>query len=252
MKLQNPAPGRRVTSPFGMRKHPTLGTWRMHNGIDYGGTFDVLAAGDGIVVHVADEWNNLTPKQKARQTGGNVVTIKHADNLFTTYYHGQRQTHLKVGDRVKAGDKIYVSGSTGRSTGPHLHFETRTTRTGGQRDPNIYLNGASVTPVNPGGAPNTNKLDRATWKAWQEALKKHHGYTGMIDGIPGKLSWAAVQRSAKQHYKGPIDGIPGPNTYKAVQSKLKALGYYDGIVDGIWGKATISGLQRALNEGGYK
>lgn len=248
MKLQCPAPGRPITSPYGPRRHPITGQiGKMHRGIDYGGTFDVLSAGDGIVYKVSYNGNKVSG-------GGHVVIIKHASNLYSVYYHGRERTKLKVGDRVQAGDFIYVSGSTGASTGPHLHFETRTGSVGQwgtDKDPNIFFSGASVTPQTPGGIPVNGHLDKTTWKAWQTVLKEKYGYTGIIDGNPGRMSWSAVQRSVKQHYKGSIDGIPGSNTYKAIQSKLKALGFYTGVVDGVFGRGSISALQRALNEGKY-
>jgi peptidoglycan hydrolase-like protein with peptidoglycan-binding domain len=83
-------------------------------------------------------------------------------------------------------------------------------------------------------------------------LKEDWGYEGIIDGIPGKLSWSAVQRSAVQYgYRGPIDGTPGPLTRTAVQRRLADKGFYAGKIDGIWGRGTIGGLQNALNKGAY-
>lgn len=248
MKLQNPAPGRPITSPYGPRRHPITGQiGKMHRGIDYGGTFDVLAAGDGIVHKVSYNGNKVSG-------GGHVVIIKHASNLYTVYYHGRERTKLKVGDRVKAGDFIYVSGSTGASTGPHLHFETRTGsygQWGTDKDPNIFFSGSSVSTNTPGGIGVNGRWGPVTWKAWQTVLKEKYGYTGIIDGKPGKLTWSAIQRSVKQYYHGRIDGISGPNTYKAVQSRLKELAFYTGRIDGMFGKGSITALQRCLNEGKY-
>jgi murein DD-endopeptidase len=254
MKLYNPAPGRRVTSPYGPRRHPISGAiGKMHRGIDYGGTFDVLSAGDGIVHKISYNGNKKTG-------GGHVVIIKHATKLFTVYYHGAHATRLKVGDRVKAGDFIYRSGSTGASTGPHLHFEVRTGSVGQwgtNVDPNIYLTGSR--PDVDTGSDNAYKvsvsvngnLDTATWRAWQTALKAKWGFRGIIDGKPGTMTWTAIQTSCGKHYKGKIDGIPGPMTRRAVQLYLKELKYYNGAIDGIWGRGTISALQRSLNEGRY-
>src|SRR5210317_880602 len=104
MKLINPAPGRKVTSAYGPRTHPITGQkGKMHHGIDFGGSFNVLAAGDGIVNHVG----------YSAKGGGHVVIIKHATNLYTVYYHGKDATKFKVGDRIKAGEVVYRSGSTG-------------------------------------------------------------------------------------------------------------------------------------------
>jgi murein DD-endopeptidase MepM/ murein hydrolase activator NlpD len=254
LKLYNPAPGRKITSPYGPRRHPISGAiGKMHRGIDYGGTFNVISAGDGIVHKVSYNGNKRTG-------GGHVVIIKHATRLFSVYYHGAQATGLKVGDRVKAGQFIYRSGSTGASTGPHLHFEVRTGSSGQwgtNVDPNIYLTG-SRPDVDTGSEdaykvalPVNGKLDTNTWRAWQTALKSKWKYRGVIDGVPGTMTWSSVQASCGKYYKGRIDGIPGPNTRKAVQSYLKSLGFYSGKIDGIWGRGTISGLQRSLNEGKY-
>jgi len=253
MKLYNPAPGRKITSPYGPRRHPITGqVGRMHRGIDYGGTFDVLAAGDGIIHKVSYNGNKRTG-------GGHVVIIKHGNRLFTVYYHGAHRTRFNKGDRIKAGEKIYLSGSTGASTGPHLHFEVRTGingQWGTDVDPNIYLTGSKPdVPTGPNGykvrVTVNGRENRETWAAWQTALKARWDYRGMIDGIPGRLTWTAVQKSAGKHYKGRIDGIPGPMTRRAVQNRLKDLRFYTGPIDGIWGRGTWSAVQRSLNEGKY-
>jgi murein DD-endopeptidase MepM/ murein hydrolase activator NlpD len=253
MKLYNPAPGRKVTSPYGPRRHPISGAiGQMHRGIDYGGVFDVLSAGDGIVHKISYNGNKKTG-------GGHVVIIKHATKLFTVYYHGAHVTKLRVGERVKAGQFIYRSGSTGASTGPHLHFEVRTGSSGQwgtDTDPNIYLTG-SKPDVPTGSDPYKvslkvdGKPSRDAWRGYQTALKARWGFTGVIDGIPGKMTWESIQRSCGKHYTGKIDGIPGPLTRKAVQLRLKDLKFYTGVIDGIWGKGTWSAIQRSLNEGKY-
>jgi len=253
MKLYNPAPGRKITSPYGPRRHPISGrVGQMHRGIDYGGTFDVLAAQDGIVHLVSYNPNKRTG-------GGHVVIIKHATNLFTVYYHGAHATKLKVRDRVVAGQFIYRSGSTGASTGPHLHFEVRTGasgRWGTDVDPNIYLTGSKPdTPTGPNGykvsVTVNGRENRETWAAWQTALKARWDYRGVIDGKPAQMTWSAIQRSCGKHYTGRVDGIPGPMTRRAVQNRLKDLGFYNGRIDGSWGRLTWSAIQRSLNAGKY-
>lgn len=221
----------------------------MHHGIDFGGSFKVLCAGDGIVTHIG--WSP--------RGGGHVVIVKHASNLYTVYYHGAHRTPLKKKDRVRSGDFIYRSGTTGASTGNHLHFEARTSRLWGRtQDPLPLIDGTTPAPVRPTLLKVDGRMGRNTWKVWQDVLKDDWEYRGIIDGIPGKLTWSAIQRSVVDHgYTGPIDGIPGPNTRKAVQRRLKDIGsrspipFYTGPIDGIWGRGTISGLQRALNGGKY-
>jgi len=227
MKLHNPAPGRKITSPYGPRRHPITGELgRMHNGIDYGGQFPVLSAGPGVVR--SEGYNS---------SAGNWVVIDHGF-VHTAYYHGATRTHLKPGQRVNTGDFIYTSGTTGSSTGNHLHFEVRTGPTGFWKtavDPQPYLNGNAAVTV----LPVSGRADRATWRAWQNDLQAKGLYKGRIDGIPGPMTYRAIQGWAgvKQ------DGVIGPITRRAVQTKLKIK------VDGVWGRETWSTIQRKLNDG---
>ena len=239
MKLANPAPGRPITSPYGPRRHPVTGQLgKMHHGVDYGGTFDVLSAGDGIVDHVG--WSP--------RGGGHVVIIKHAPNLYTVYYHGKTRTKWKKGERIRQGDLVYVSGSTGMSTGPHLHFEVRRSRKWGHtEDPLAFIGREVSVAVKPGPLAVNGRLDKTTWKAWQEALKRDWGYEGIIDGIPGQMTYTAIQRSCNADRTGKLDVA----TRKRVQMRLKASDFYLGPIDGIWGKGTITALQRALNQNKY-
>ena len=244
MKLNNPAPGRPVTSNYGWRIHPISKARKFHTGIDFGGTFNVEVAADGIVASVAPEWRNLSDGQKRRQSGGNTVVINHGE-VHTAYFHGREQSKLKVGDRVKAGQLVFVAGSTGASTGPHLHFEVRTKQAQATHtDPNPYLNASPTKPIAP--LPVDGRLSQRTWMAWQRLLKAKWNYTGLIDGIPGSGTWKAIQRSAVEYgYQGKIDGVAGPMTRKAVQRRLKVAD------DGVWGRVTISALQNRLNDGSY-
>jgi len=233
-RLVNPAPGRPVTSPYGIRRHPISGATSKHRGIDYGGTFDVLSAGDGIVQKVSHGASK-------KSGGGHVVIIKHAVDCFSVYYHGAKRTQLNVGNRVTAGQFIYRSGSTGAATGPHLHFEVRTGRSGQwgtDTDPGPYFSANSAPTASHNTVKVTGRLNKETWKAWQEELRDH-GYRGVIDGIPGPMTNRAIQKWAgvKQ------DGIVGPLTRQAVQRKLGVK------ADGIWGQITISAIQRAINDG---
>ncbi len=98
-----------LTSPFGMR-------WgRMHNGID-------LAAPVGTPIYASDDGVVIASEYKG--SFGNLVIIDH-QNGFTTYYAHNSKNLVSVGDKIKAGDLIAKMGSTGRSTGSHLHFEIR-------------------------------------------------------------------------------------------------------------------------------
>lgn len=244
MKLDNPGKGYQRRSPFGMRKHPKTGAWRMHNGIDYANnakTFPVKAAQDGIVVKKGANMSKVNGF-------GHSLTIDHGSGIRTLYAHGAHASKFNVGDRIKRGDPVFDAGTTGSSTGIHLHFEVHLN--GKPVDPEPYYVSNGVTPVVPIFA--TGKLDRETWRRWQAVLKKSWKYEGIIDGIPGKMSWSAVQRSAVEYgYKGPINGSPDPQLRMAVQRRLQDKGYYNGKIDGVWGRVTITALQVALNENKY-
>ena len=113
--MRTPLDGARITSNFGKRKHPILGYTKMHKGVDFGASRNtpVYAAGDGIV-------------ESAMRNGGygNYIRIRHNSDYKTAYAHLARFAEfIKKGKRVKQGDVIGYVGSTGRSTGPHLHYE---------------------------------------------------------------------------------------------------------------------------------
>lgn len=111
-----PAPGYyTITSPFGYRVHPILGVTRFHSGVDIGVPTGgkVIAANDGIVI-----------KTTYTSSYGNMVMIDHGGGIVTLYAHGSKII-ATLGQEVKRGDVIMEAGSTGWSTGPHLHFEVR-------------------------------------------------------------------------------------------------------------------------------
>ena len=111
-----PCPGyTRISSEFGSRMHPVLGVVKFHNGIDMAapaGT-DILAAYDGTVVSA--DYNSSM---------GNYVMIAHGNSLYTIYMHASA-LYVSTGDKVSKGDVIAAVGTTGRSTGNHLHFGVR-------------------------------------------------------------------------------------------------------------------------------
>jgi murein DD-endopeptidase MepM/ murein hydrolase activator NlpD len=113
--MKTPIDGARLTSGFGPRRHPILGYSGMHTGIDFGaptGT-PIYAAGDGTIAKVG--WYGGY---------GRYIRIRHNKKYATAYGHMSRfASGIKVGSRVKQGQTIGYVGSTGRSTGPHLHYE---------------------------------------------------------------------------------------------------------------------------------
>lgn len=104
-----------ITSPFGRRMHPVRKTWRMHYGIDISATTgtDVFATADGVVTTVVTNPN--------ADACGIYIKITHDNNYVSTYCH-LSQALVKQGERVSAGCRIGRVGSTGVSTGPHLHY----------------------------------------------------------------------------------------------------------------------------------
>ncbi|MGX7896327.1 M23 family metallopeptidase [Tsuneonella sp. HG222] len=119
-----------MTSSFGMRTHPVLGGRRSHKGIDLGaptGT-PVYATADGTVA-MAEYYSSY----------GNYIQLQHGGNMETRYAHLSGY-NVAAGQKVRKGDLIGFVGSTGRSTGPHLHYEVRVD--GDAVDPRPYM----ITP----------------------------------------------------------------------------------------------------------
>lgn len=123
--MKTPIDGARMSSGFGMRQHPIQGYNKMHKGIDFAASTGtpIYAAGDGVV------------ELAGRRGGyGNYVRIRHNSQLKTAYAHMSRFAKgVATGDRVHQGDVIGYVGTTGSSTGPHLHYE-------------VMLNGVQVNP----------------------------------------------------------------------------------------------------------
>ncbi len=113
---------------FGMRNHPTLHIWKMHTGIDLGGRIGdpVYATGNGTV--------KLVEINRSRSGYGTQIVIDHEFGYQTRYAHLSK-TRVKPGDKVVRGQRIADVGNTGRSSGPHLHYEV------------IYM-GTRVNPIN--------------------------------------------------------------------------------------------------------
>lgn len=123
-----PVPSSRtITSPYGNRVHPIYGTVRFHSGIDIGaaGGNDIVAAESGTVILASTGYNGGY---------GNYIIIDHGNGMTTRYAHCSA-LYVSVGQKVSRGQTIAAIGSTGASTGNHLHFEVR-------------VNGATQNPVN--------------------------------------------------------------------------------------------------------
>ena len=113
--MKTPINGARLSSPFGMRKHPIDGFNKMHRGTDFAAPMGtpIMASGNGVIKKAG--WCG---------GGGNCVVIKHNSTYQTVYAHMSKfASGIKSGIRVKQGQTIGYVGSTGKSTGPHLHYE---------------------------------------------------------------------------------------------------------------------------------
>lgn len=138
---QEPVLGARVGSPFGYRIDPITGNTALHTGLDFPadtGTPIYAAAGGVVIV------------QEPHVAYGNMIEVDHGNHLITRYAHAS-QVFVKKGDIVKRGQKIAEVGTTGRSTGPHLHFEVWVA--GVVQDPRRFLNaGENLAAVGLNGA----------------------------------------------------------------------------------------------------
>jgi len=153
--LRTPINVARISSHYGSRHHPVLGYTKMHKGVDFAaptGT-PILAAGDGVVT-------------EANFVGayGNLVKIKHSASLTTAYAHASRfASGIKRGSRIKQGQVIAYVGTTGRTTGPHCHFE-------------VIINGKNVNPMSVQSTPGV-ELKNEALRAFVNHKKILQNYT---------------------------------------------------------------------------
>ena len=116
-----------ISSYYGMRNDPFTGKREHHAGVDFAGKegSEVLAVADGVITWASDRYGY-----------GNMVEITHGNGYATRYGHNKKIT-VKVGDKVQKGDVLALMGSTGRSTGPHVHYEVM--KNGRAVDPNKHI-----------------------------------------------------------------------------------------------------------------
>lgn len=162
--LKTPINGARLSSPFGYRRHPILGYSKLHTGVDFAaprGT-PIFAGGDGVIT-----------KRQRYGSYGNYIRIKHNATYSTAYAHMSKfRRGFRVGSRVKQGQVIGYVGTTGRSTGPHLHYE-------------VLKNGRHVNP---------NSVPRIGGKKIRgETLAKFRAKKSEIDSLISDLSSPKVE-----------------------------------------------------------
>ena len=200
MRLLKPWPDPYTVNPngkYGNRRHPISGRIKKHRGLDVAYSGLIYAPADGEVVHKGAALNKSTG-------GGYTLIVKHAPDLYTVYYHLREPSKLAVGAKVSTGDVLAHTGTTGASTGVHLHWETRKSRLfGTDFDP------ATVMDMSRSAADGATPSQSATPKLVE-------------DGILGRNTWVAVQTmlQAEGHYRGRINGVPGKTTIRGLQQWL--------------------------------
>ena len=177
--LTDPRPGARVSSPFGTRRYyGRKSGGGFHNGIDFEGKTGepILAAADGVINHQGWYFNY-----------GRTVKVSHADNFESLYAHMSRFADgMGPGSRVRKGDLIGYVGSTGRSTGAHLHFS-------------VIVNGQFVDPApyisDKGGAITLGGEALVSYRQWQQEIKQaadrssRKGWRGLFGPSTGNEPW---------------------------------------------------------------
>ena len=157
MFLRAPLEFRRISSVFGMRKHPILGVWRAHQGTDYSAASGtpVRSIGDGVVVQVG------------RMSGyGNVIDVRHANGYVSRYGHLRGFGRgIRRGSRVRIAQTIGFVGMTGLATAPHLHFEVFVK--GVRQNPRVALTSTGGQPL-PSGERAQFLATRARYLAMLE------------------------------------------------------------------------------------
>lgn len=163
--MRTPIDGARISSGFGMRHHPVLGYNKMHKGVDFAaprGT-PIYAAGDGVIDFVG-----------RKGAYGNYVVIRHNGTIKTAYAHMHKFAKgMSKGTRVSQGDVIGYVGTTGRSTGAHLHFE-------------ILKNNTQVNPSSI-NMPDTNMLAGSDLKKFKSMVS---GFKEQYASLDDDLSFA--------------------------------------------------------------
>jgi murein DD-endopeptidase MepM/ murein hydrolase activator NlpD len=146
--LSSPMEFSRITSGFAMRFHPILQNWRAHKGVDYAAPIGtpVRTVGEGTVDFAG--WQNGY---------GNVVQVQHSNDRSTLYAHLSR-IEVKKGQRVEQGQQIGAVGTTGWSTGPHLHFEFRVR--GQHEDPLSIAKSSEPVLLDPGSKDKFAEITR--------------------------------------------------------------------------------------------
>ena len=226
-----------------LARYPISDGWQDHlnrgsrGGIDYGvgmGT-PIPAPGAGRLENRPNNGNGF----------GNYIRFHHGNGFIDEYLHLKDGGFVAEGN-YQQGDIIGFSGSTGNSTGPHIHWHL-IDPSGTRVNPLDHVEGGSG-----GGSGSTASSVVNSIRLVQQNLANLGLYDGAIDGITGPKTWTGIQTVLQQNYlyDGPIDGIPGRNTYIGLQKYGQKNGNYapPGSVDGILGPLSWAGFLQTLVE----
>ena len=218
---------------------------RQHSGIDLDGD-----TGIKIITPFAGEVFDINRNSPENDGGGygNYVGIKHDQpKIFTFYGHMQEVAdHLNIGTKVKDGEVIGTLGNTGRSTGPHLHWEVRTSQNGGQIDP-VQWTHENKPSFQSGGwfKPLTNLLSKFTKPKGLSIRGVQAGFTGM-----GRAGFNAIMGGDKFRLGKWKPQILGQGAYSA--PTMKGAQRYAGSQGSLGGRQTPGGVVKTIVPGGAR
>jgi peptidoglycan hydrolase-like protein with peptidoglycan-binding domain len=176
---------------------------------------------------------------------GNYIRFHHGNGFVDEYLHLKDGGFVAQGN-YKQGQIIGFSGSTGQSTGPHIHWHL-IDPSGRRVNPLDYVQGSSGGGSGSPASSVTNSI-----RGVQQNLANIGLYDGAVDGITGPKTWRGIQTLLKTNglYSGPIDGVPGKNTYIGLQKYGQKNGNYapPGVIDGVLGPLSWAGFYQTLVE----
>lgn len=234
-----------LTSPYGYRYDPIYKDWRGHKGVDgnlwkgWASGATLCSPGTGKVVDTRDDvqlitWSSKELADEAQRLGvtaGNTIDILHDDGKYTRYQHlAYKSIKVKVGDRVDARQPIALMGTTGKSTGVHIHFEVYTVVDGKKvwEDPLPYITGEKkIGVVEEMGYPvlgkdeyvNATDKNPASVTKVQQLLVHKFGYQLEIDGQWSDMLDKAIRDYQSEHGLK-VDARVGPATIESLNRDL--------------------------------
>jgi murein DD-endopeptidase len=226
-----------------LARYPMSDGWQDHinrgsrGGIDY-------AVGQGTPIPAPCD-GSLENRPNNGNGFGNYIRFHHGDGFVDEYLHLKDGGFVGEGN-YKQGDIIGFSGTTGNSTGPHIHWHL-INPSGTRVNPLDYVQGSSGSGSGSTASAVTNSI-----RGVQQNLANIGLYDGAVDGVTGPKTWKGIQTVLKTNglYSGPIDGAPGPLTYRGFQQYGQKNGNYapPGVIDGILGPLSWAGFYQTLVE----